>query len=238
MIGGLRRGGTPGRAWGLAKVIARPGTGAPEGDATGSPEPEEEPSGGSIVGTPVYMAPEQARGLEDRIDSWTDILCDAGREPVPPRNLTGRPPYQSRSGDGGASVQECSKPSKWPAPRHAPARSIVPCPSSSTRSVHGRWPASRPIATPRRSTSSGTWMVGSSADQIAAFPEFAPSSCVEAVAPRRSVARIGPSGTLDGNPSETPHHHQQPDRDVHPAEARDHHPHGYCPFPMPMPLFP
>jgi tetratricopeptide (TPR) repeat protein len=89
--------------WGLAKVL-------PEGPVSDSlvalaraPEkrlnpvctprgdkPEQYTQAGAVVGTPAYMAPEQARGVTDRLDEGCDvfglgaILCEI---------LTGKPPY-------------------------------------------------------------------------------------------------------------------------------------------------
>ncbi len=85
--------------WGLAKVLTKD---APRSSVESDEDVQTIRTGsdaalsraGSILGTPAYMSPEQARGETGRIDERTDvfalgaILCEI---------LTGKPPYRATS---------------------------------------------------------------------------------------------------------------------------------------------
>jgi serine/threonine-protein kinase len=91
--------------WGLAKVLKEGGV----ADEHRAPPPEEvsvirtarsagsgsESRAGSVLGTPAYMAPEQARGEVDQLDERCDVF---GLGAILCQVLTGQPPYTGRDG--------------------------------------------------------------------------------------------------------------------------------------------
>jgi tetratricopeptide (TPR) repeat protein len=101
--------------WGLAKALAGPPA-LPEGEAA-PPEHAEQTRAGSIMGTPGFMPPEQARGDVDLVDERADvfglgaILCVilTGSPPAPERATLSLEPEEDLA-EGQARLGDCGAP--------------------------------------------------------------------------------------------------------------------------------
>ena len=93
--------------WGLAKLLASRTAGPRTSRSAGTEttcgtviqtarEPDSATLAGSMLGTPAFMAPEQAGGELDRIDERTDVF---GLGAILCVILTGQPPYAGKSGE-------------------------------------------------------------------------------------------------------------------------------------------
>ncbi len=84
--------------WGLAKLIDEPELDHPRGasEFDGSGVDMAGTAAGDILGTPLYMAPEQASGHNDRLDERTDIFALGG---ILYSILTLKPPITASSMD-------------------------------------------------------------------------------------------------------------------------------------------
>ena len=109
--------------WGVAKVI-----GSPEPAGTDAQVPpvgfDEEPlrtRGGALIGSPCYMAPEQAWGDASRIDQRTDVFALGG---MLYEILTGAPPYDPSL--GAAVLTEARAGRIVPPQKRAPGRVMPP----------------------------------------------------------------------------------------------------------------
>jgi eukaryotic-like serine/threonine-protein kinase len=106
--------------WGLAKVVGsssetRPVARAPEGTLLVSGGDESVTRAGSLLGTPGYMSPEQARGEVDTLKRATDIYSLGATLYT---MLTGQPPVR---GDDAIPILEKVWSGDWPPPRQVNA---------------------------------------------------------------------------------------------------------------------
>jgi serine/threonine protein kinase len=104
--------------WGLAKTLNQPEDPAAQPVAVSAQAHTEPTMVGQVLGTPAYMAPEQAAGRLDLVDARTDIY---GLGAILFEILTGRPPH------GGTGVPDLlTQISQGPTPRSRSLASGVP----------------------------------------------------------------------------------------------------------------
>jgi serine/threonine-protein kinase len=131
--------------WGLAKVLGQAEDGASRPLVQVNEDPALQPTlQGQVMGTPAYMAPEQAAGDVDRIDPRTDVY---GLGAILYELLTGRPPFD------GASFEEILRnvqSAELVRPRQAwagvPAALEAICLRALAKKPEQRYPSARALA--------------------------------------------------------------------------------------------
>jgi eukaryotic-like serine/threonine-protein kinase len=154
--------------WGVAKhreeIPATEGSAAPPS----GPRAEHETAHGTILGTPAYMAPEQARGEIDRVDARADVYALGALLYF---LLTGRAPGRTKAGpdDPTRTWAGTSRPSGTEPPRRiAPgiARSLEAiCLKALAPDPEGRYPKVDDLA-----ADVGLFLEG---ERVSAYPENA-----------------------------------------------------------------
>jgi len=99
--------------WGIARLVSSEPSPESTPDPQATPTPARPPSttDNSIIGTPCYMSPEQARGDRDKLDARSDVfLLGSALYEV----LTRRPPYASSDRTETLSL---AANGRFPAPR-------------------------------------------------------------------------------------------------------------------------
>jgi serine/threonine protein kinase len=131
--------------WGLAKVLDRAEDGASRSPVQVNEDPALQATiQGQVMGTPAYMAPEQAAGHVDQIGPHTDVY---GLGAILYEILTGRPPF--RGGDTRqvlmkVQTEEPARPRQlWPG---VPAALEAVCLRALAKKPDGRYPSAREMA--------------------------------------------------------------------------------------------
>ncbi len=137
--------------WGLARVLAEPSDDAQQSGAPpAAPPPTSavQTRAGDVIGTPVYMAPEQALGHVDWVGAATDVYAIGA---MLYHLLAGAMPYvaagETPSGD---AIIECLR--QGPPPPIAdlatrlPAKLIAICERAMARDPAARYPAMQALA--------------------------------------------------------------------------------------------
>jgi tetratricopeptide (TPR) repeat protein/tRNA A-37 threonylcarbamoyl transferase component Bud32 len=130
--------------WGLAKMLGHPDDLAGPRVALSAQAQTDETLAGQILGTPAYMAPEQAEGQLDQLDARTDIY---GLGAILFEILTGQPPH---AGPDLATL--LTKISEGPTPRPRATAPGVPaaldavCAKAMARQRDQRYPTAVALA--------------------------------------------------------------------------------------------
>jgi serine/threonine protein kinase/Tfp pilus assembly protein PilF len=146
--------------WGLAKIG---GAADAEGSAitVAQPAPPKHTVPGSVMGTPAYMAPEQAAARNDQVDERTDIY---GLGAILYVILTGRPPHE---GTGRTELLEVARTNEFAHPRTL-NRSIPPALEAICLKAMARLPERRYKTATEVAQEVQRWMVD---EPIEACPE-------------------------------------------------------------------
>jgi serine/threonine-protein kinase len=131
--------------WGLAKIIGQPE--APGGPPSPAPPPDgsrDMTLQGQVLGTPAYMAPEQAAGRPDRVGERSDVY---GLGAILYEILTGRPPF---AGENTHALLQKVVQEEPAAPRQrvpsTPAALEAVCLKALTKDPAGRYASAKELA--------------------------------------------------------------------------------------------